>query len=124
MPASWRMPEMAPNWPLYIQPHMKMPIAMGMIQGGSVEQHRAGGADDHLEAHRKERPEERPADHRGEGRIENLCIIVPPHPVIGARQAGIGEAQIDGIDERVGDDDENVDRRRDEKEESEEDGTS
>ncbi len=27
-------PEIMPNWPLYIQPHMKMPIAMGTIQGG------------------------------------------------------------------------------------------
>ena len=25
-----------PNWPLYIQPHMKMPIAMGTTQGGMV----------------------------------------------------------------------------------------
>ena len=30
------MPEIIPNWPLYIQPHMKMPMAMGMIQGGMV----------------------------------------------------------------------------------------
>ena len=25
-----------PNWPLYIQPHMKMPIAIGTIHGGMV----------------------------------------------------------------------------------------
>ncbi len=25
-----------PNWPLYIQPHMKMPIAIGTIHGGIV----------------------------------------------------------------------------------------
>ena len=25
-----------PNWPLYIQPHMKMPMAIGTIHGGMV----------------------------------------------------------------------------------------
>ena len=26
-----------PNWPLYIQPHMKMPMAIGTIHGGTHE---------------------------------------------------------------------------------------
>lgn len=31
------MPDIIPNWPLYIQPHMKMPIAIGTIHGGIVK---------------------------------------------------------------------------------------
>jgi hypothetical protein len=36
MPKFWRSPEIMPNWPLYIQPHMKMPMAMGTTHGGMV----------------------------------------------------------------------------------------
>ena len=65
----------------------------------------------HLQADREERPDERPPDDGGEGRVEDLLVVHPADPVRRLAQRGVGEGQDHRLDQRPGDDGENIEER-------------